>query len=120
MAAISQRVLRAIALAWVCRKQTWRQNAPADRAALWDAFVQAGLTNCQAPPSSDDTRPIVDAALCFVSRTRSPLCMLPIEDVLGQEEQPNLPGTVSEHPNWRRRLHGEAGTLLDEPLPRQE
>jgi 4-alpha-glucanotransferase len=85
-----------------------------DRATLWDAFVQAGLTNGPAP-SPDDPTPVVDAALSFVSRTRSPLCMLPIEDVLGQEEQPNLPGTVSEHPNWRRRLHGEAGTLLDEP-----
>jgi 4-alpha-glucanotransferase len=85
-----------------------------DRATLWDAFVQAGLTNGPAP-SPDDPMPVVDAALSFVSRTRSPLCMLPIEDVLGQEEQPNLPGTVSEHPNWRRRLHGEAGTLLDEP-----
>ncbi len=27
-----------------------------------------------------------------------------IEDVLGRVEQPNLPGTVHEHPNWRRRL----------------
>ncbi|HQF30602.1 MAG TPA: 4-alpha-glucanotransferase [Hyphomicrobiales bacterium] len=27
-----------------------------------------------------------------------------IEDALGLVEQPNLPGTVDEHPNWRRRL----------------
>ena len=31
------------------------------------------------------------------------------------EEQPNLPGTIDQHPNWRRRLTAEAGTLLDEP-----
>jgi 4-alpha-glucanotransferase len=35
--------------------------------------------------------------------------------VLGLPEQPNLPGTVDGHPNWRRRLPGEAGTLLDDP-----
>ncbi|MEZ5842012.1 MAG: 4-alpha-glucanotransferase, partial [Hyphomicrobiales bacterium] len=27
-----------------------------------------------------------------------------IEDALGLVEQPNLPGTIDEHPNWRRRL----------------
>jgi 4-alpha-glucanotransferase len=38
-----------------------------------------------------------------------------IEDLLGVEEQPNLPGTVDEHPNWRRRLTVDVDTLLDEP-----
>ena len=60
------------------------------------------------------TRPAVDAAVAFVARTDTPLCLLPLEDVLGQEEQPNLPGTVDEHPNWRRRVAGEAELLLDE------
>jgi 4-alpha-glucanotransferase len=27
-----------------------------------------------------------------------------VEDVLALTEQPNLPGTIDEHPNWRRRL----------------
>jgi 4-alpha-glucanotransferase len=57
----------------------------------------------------------VDAALQFVARTSSPLCLTPIEDVLGQEEQPNLPGTTDQHPNWRRRLKPEAAVLLNEP-----
>jgi 4-alpha-glucanotransferase len=26
------------------------------------------------------------------------------EDVVGEEEQANLPGTTDAHPNWRRRL----------------
>lgn len=85
-----------------------------DRSALWDAFVQAGVANDQ-PPSPDNTAPVVDAALAFTARTNSPLCLLPIEDVIGQEEQPNLPGTIDEYPNWRHRLPGEAGSLLDEP-----
>lgn len=29
---------------------------------------------------------------------------MPVEDLFGLIEQPNLPGTVDEHPNWRRRL----------------
>jgi (1->4)-alpha-D-glucan 1-alpha-D-glucosylmutase len=27
-----------------------------------------------------------------------------MEDVLGLEDQANVPGTVAEHPNWRRKL----------------
>jgi 4-alpha-glucanotransferase len=28
---------------------------------------------------------------------------MPLEDFIGETEQPNLPGTINEHPNWRRR-----------------
>ncbi len=34
----------------------------------------------------------------------APLALLPLEDALGLSEQPNLPGTVHEHPNWQQRL----------------
>jgi 4-alpha-glucanotransferase len=27
-----------------------------------------------------------------------------MEDALGLKDQPNVPGTVDEHPNWRLRL----------------
>jgi 4-alpha-glucanotransferase len=27
-----------------------------------------------------------------------------LEDLLGVVDQPNIPGTVNEHPNWRQRL----------------
>jgi len=32
------------------------------------------------------------------------VALLPAEDALALAEQPNLPGTVATHPNWRRRL----------------
>jgi len=57
---------------------------------------------------------VVDAGFAFIARTPSPLCLLPIEDVLGSEDQPNLPGTIDQHPNWRRRLPRDAGAVLDE------
>jgi len=40
----------------------------------------------------------------FLSRTQSRLLAISLEDLLGLIEQPNIPGTVDEHPNWRRRL----------------
>ena len=40
----------------------------------------------------------------FLARTQSRLLTLSLEDLLGLIDQPNIPGTVDEHPNWRRRL----------------
>jgi len=79
----------------------------ADRGRLWQA-VGAG-------PVPEETGPVVDAALRFVARSPSRLALVPLEDVLGLEQQPNLPGTIDEYPNWRRRLLRPAGTALAEP-----
>jgi 4-alpha-glucanotransferase len=40
----------------------------------------------------------------FLARTRSRLLTISLEDLLGMMDQPNIPGTVNEHPNWRQRL----------------
>jgi 4-alpha-glucanotransferase len=40
----------------------------------------------------------------FLAQTRSRLLAISLEDLLGVIDQPNIPGTVNEHPNWRRRL----------------
>lgn len=71
----------------------------ADLAALQRAIAQAGL----------DTGSPWRNALAYTARGPAPLALLPVEDALALPEQPNLPGTVERHPNWRRRL--------PEPLP---
>jgi (1->4)-alpha-D-glucan 1-alpha-D-glucosylmutase len=43
-------------------------------------------------------------AHAFLARTPSKLLMVQPEDVFELIEQANLPGTVDEHPNWRRKL----------------
>jgi 4-alpha-glucanotransferase len=40
----------------------------------------------------------------FLARTKSRLMAIGLEDLLGVVDQPNIPGTVDEHPNWRRRM----------------
>ena len=40
----------------------------------------------------------------FLARTKSRLMALSMEDLLGVVDQPNIPGTIDEHPNWRQRL----------------
>ena len=44
------------------------------------------------------------AMVAFLARTRSRLLAVSLEDLLGVSDQPNIPGTVDEHPNWRRKL----------------
>jgi 4-alpha-glucanotransferase len=85
------------------------------RTCLWEAFRAAGVTSAAAPPSPENTAPVVDAAVAFVAQTPSPLVLLPLEDALGLKEQPNLPGTVNEHPNWRRRYPKTADKIFDDP-----
>jgi 4-alpha-glucanotransferase len=64
-------------------------------------------------PAPNDPAGAVNAAIAHVAGSACDLMILPIEDVLGLSEQPNLPNTIDEHPNWRRRLPGMAADLLD-------
>jgi len=86
-----------------------------DRRHLWRAFAQAGVVEDRTPPAPDEPEPAVDAALAFVATSPAPLMLAPLEDLLGTAEQPNLPGTIDQHPNWRRRLEPPAAALFDEP-----
>lgn len=54
----------------------------------------------------------LDQVLAAVSNAPAALAIFPLEDLLGLEEQPNLPGTVDEHPNWRRRMPAATDQLL--------
>jgi (1->4)-alpha-D-glucan 1-alpha-D-glucosylmutase len=47
---------------------------------------------------------VAEAIHAYLARTPARLLVVQLEDVLGVREQANLPGTVEEQPNWRRRL----------------
>jgi 4-alpha-glucanotransferase len=40
----------------------------------------------------------------YLAATPSRILLISMEDALGLADQPNIPGTIDEHPNWRRRL----------------
>ncbi|MBV9628623.1 MAG: 4-alpha-glucanotransferase [Xanthobacteraceae bacterium] len=63
------------------------------RSALGNALAQQGLAPLRF-------RSVVE----FMSATPARFLMLSAEDILGLTDQPNVPGTTVEHPNWRRRL----------------
>jgi len=60
----------------------------------------------------------LNAVVGFLARTKSRLLAISLEDLLGVIDQPNIPGTVNEHPNWRHRLPlaiDEIASAIDVP-----
>jgi 4-alpha-glucanotransferase len=98
----------------LARGEGWEQEERqrmADRKALWTRIAPPSAPQ----PEDDEPGPVVEAAVAHLGRTPSTLAIVPLEDLLALEEQPNLPGTIDEHPNWRRRLSGPLADLLAEP-----
>jgi 4-alpha-glucanotransferase len=81
-----------------------------DRHLLLEALAREGLLAPErhgeflpaddAPAYGDE---LGEAILVYLARSRARLMLVQIEDVLGEAEQANLPGTTDAHPNWRRR-----------------
>jgi (1->4)-alpha-D-glucan 1-alpha-D-glucosylmutase len=85
-----------------------RQARVADRAALMDALRTAHM-----PVGADLPEvPPVTSIYRYLAQTPCRLLMVQLEDVLGQREQLNVPGTTDEYPNWRQR----SPCLLDASL----
>jgi 4-alpha-glucanotransferase len=91
-----------------------RADRTADRKTVWKAFKKAKAASGD-PPAPDDTELAADSAVRFVGKAAAPLALIPVEDILGLTDQPNLPGTIDEHPNWRRRYDPPADSMLDTP-----
>jgi 4-alpha-glucanotransferase len=88
-------------------------RAEAEAIREWDRGLLWSTLDHTAPrPAPDDPAPVVDAAIAHIARTPSALALVSLEDLLGIEEQPNLPGTITEHPNWRRRCDAPTRELL--------
>jgi 4-alpha-glucanotransferase len=60
--------------------------------------------------------PVAVALHRFLAASTAALALVQMEDLAGALEQPNLPGTVDEHPNWRRRLAAPVEDVFASPL----
>lgn len=69
-------------------------EAESDRRAMLD------LVRAEGVPDDD----LVVALHALIARASSRLVLSSPADACGQLQQPNLPGTVDEYPNWRIRL----------------
>jgi 4-alpha-glucanotransferase len=93
-----------------------------DRLLLLQALAREGLLAAERfgefLPAAD--RPVysdglAEAICAYIARSRASLALVQVEDVIGECEQANLPGTVDGHPNWRRRLPVPLEDLLQGP-----
>jgi 4-alpha-glucanotransferase len=81
-----------------------REQRAAERLAFLHAIGTAGIALPKGFDASSPFRPEVAAAAhSFLARTRSGLAMVQLDDLTDEVDQVNLPATVDEHPNWRRK-----------------
>ena len=76
-----------------------------DRERFLQALRGAGLAIPDGLTASSPWSPALSmAAHAFLARSGSAIAMVQVEDLANQLEQMNLPGSVTEYPNWRRKL----------------
>jgi (1->4)-alpha-D-glucan 1-alpha-D-glucosylmutase len=77
-----------------------------DRPRLLAALEREGLLPPGASPDPAGMNDALNLAVhAFVARAPAKILMIQLEDLLGQVEQVNVPGTTDErYPNWRRKL----------------
>lgn len=83
-----------------------------ERAQLLDTLVAHGDL---APAERDDDTAVVVAANRYLAASPSAIVMAQLDDILGEREPANVPGTASEYPNWRRKLGTDIESLAGDP-----
>ncbi|MFH8135877.1 4-alpha-glucanotransferase [Pantoea osteomyelitidis] len=86
--------------------QQLHEQRAKQKQALLEALRQAGALAENSGETRDETMtPALNQAIHrFLAKTNSALLGLQPEDWLGMTTPVNVPGTVDEYPNWRRRL----------------
>lgn len=90
-----------------------------DRTRLLADLAREGLLPEGVPDDPAALPELPPALLCAIhvhlARSRARLALVQAEDMLGQPDQANQPGTIDEHPNWRRRLSLALESWRDDP-----
>ncbi|MEV6597076.1 4-alpha-glucanotransferase [Actinoplanes sp. NPDC051346] len=87
-----------------------RASADRDRAQLLARLTDEGLITASSTPEE-----IIVAMHEFLARTPCRLVTASLYDVLGELDQPNLPGTTDEYPNWRLPLRTSLEQIVADP-----
>jgi 4-alpha-glucanotransferase len=97
---------------WWTGDRSTNEDRARDRHLMVEAFERAGAVDSASLPAlraaatdgnASAVPEIVNGASRFLAGTPSVLTVVAIEDVLCEREAVNVPGTVDEHPNWRRK-----------------
>lgn len=72
-----------------------------DDARSWAQQCLRQVLGERAPDRAGDE---LGAVATILAQTPSRLVAIALGDILGEREQINIPGTIEQHPNWRRKL----------------
>ncbi len=93
-----------------------RDRRKAERARLLEALADANLPlPASFGPDSPYAEALGHAVHAFLARTGSAIAMVQMDDLTAEREQVNLPGTVDQYPNWRRKLRLRLEDMADCP-----
>lgn len=113
------------------RKEIGLYPSPAVEQSEWESrkrdreLMQRALAEQGLLPGEADRRPgaagalspaMVGAVHAYLARSPARIVMAQLDDVSEEAEQLNLPGTVLEYANWRRRLSQDIDTLFASPV----
>lgn len=93
------------------RAEADRQARQREAGLLLDRLRASGLLGGE---ESEEARTL--ALHAYLGRSASVLAAVQLDDLAGELEQPNLPGTITEHPNWRRRCPLPVDAVTESPL----
>ena len=99
-----------------------RSGSHRDRRLLLEALAHEGLIAWDRfaeflPDGADPlyTDELGDAIHTYLARSQARLMLVQLDDIVGEAEQANLPGTTDAHPNWRRRMTRTLEDVLSGP-----
>ncbi|MEG3127495.1 4-alpha-glucanotransferase [Pantoea cypripedii] len=95
--------------------QSLQQQRAKQKQALLDALHQAGALPARSAKQATKLAmsPTLNLAIHrFLAATESALLGLQPEDWLGMDSPVNVPGTVEQYPNWRRKLSVTLETMF--------
>ncbi|MGB0749380.1 MAG: 4-alpha-glucanotransferase [Magnetospiraceae bacterium] len=86
-----------------------------ERAALVGALEDQGLlsrpVNLDGEGDAEEMREVILAIQKFLARSPARMMLVNLDDLAEELETLNLPGTVDEYPNWRRRIKATLSAL---------
>jgi 4-alpha-glucanotransferase len=91
-----------------------RERRRRDREAILKAFGSQGVLPRDEEASVEQ---FAFAAYEFLTHTRSAVVVAQLDDMTGEVDPVNVPGTSQEHPNWRRRNQKTLENLASDAAP---
>ncbi|MFO1151492.1 MAG: glycogen debranching protein GlgX [Alsobacter sp.] len=98
-----------------------REARAREKSVLLETLRAAGLLERAETGAGAEFLPasVAVAVHAFVAEAPSSLMLAQVDDLVGETDAVNLPGTDRERPNWRRRLARPVGELASDPLVRR-